>query len=176
MSSNLLGAGPKMTRPWESPGVEGCGREAGRQKCKQVIAGWCNAGNPRVCAEPHGILRERQLLYRGQRKRGKLPTGFKKRFRNQVFLWIMHYIQRDCRASLVAQLVKNPPANAGDVGSIQFWENPTCCGATKPMHHNCWACALAPRSHSYWTPCSREPTLCNQRSHHSEKPAACSEE
>ena len=32
MSSNLLGAGPKMTRPWESPGVEGCGREAGRQK------------------------------------------------------------------------------------------------------------------------------------------------
>ena len=39
-------------------------------------------------------------------------------------------------------------------------EGPTCCGATKPVHHNCWACALQPVSHSYWSPCSatREAT------------------
>ena len=29
-------------------------------------------------------------------------------------------------------------------------EDPTCLGATKPVCHNCWACALEPRSHSYW--------------------------
>ena len=23
-------------------------------------------------------------------------------------------------------------------------------GATKPVHPNCWACALEPRTHSYW--------------------------
>ena len=28
-----------------------------------------------------------------------------------------------------------------------IWEDPTCCGASKPMHHNCWACALEPGSH-----------------------------
>ena len=44
--------------------------------------------------------------------------------------------------SLVAQLVKNPPANAGDTGSIpglggsHVQEAPTRCGATKPTHHN----------------------------------------
>ena len=29
-------------------------------------------------------------------------------------------------------------------------EDPTCRGATKPVHHNYWACALEPASHSYW--------------------------
>ena len=28
-----------------------------------------------------------------------------------------------------------------------IWEDPTCCGASKPMNHNCWACALEPGSH-----------------------------
>ena len=30
------------------------------------------------------------------------------------------------------------------------WEDPTCCGATKPVHHNYWACALEPGNCSYW--------------------------
>ena len=30
------------------------------------------------------------------------------------------------------------------------WENPTCCGATKPVRHNSWACTLEPASHNYW--------------------------
>ena len=29
-------------------------------------------------------------------------------------------------------------------------EDPTCPGATKPMRHNYWACALEPASHNYW--------------------------
>ena len=41
----------------------------------------------------------------------------------------------------------------------QVWalvqEDPTCRGATKPVHHN-WACALEPASHNYWA-CALEP-------------------
>ena len=49
--------------------------------------------------------------------------------------------------------VKNLPANAGDTGSIPGLEDPTCHGAAKPVHHNCWACALEPGSCNYWRPC-----------------------
>ena len=39
------------------------------------------------------------------------------------------------------------------------WEDPTCRGATKPVHHNYWACALEPASHNYWAraPRARAP-------------------
>ena len=33
-------------------------------------------------------------------------------------------------------MVKNPPANAGDTGSISNWEEPTCQGATESVNHN----------------------------------------
>ena len=33
-------------------------------------------------------------------------------------------------------------------------EDPTCCGAIKPVRHNYWACALEPVSHNYWSPCA----------------------
>ena len=37
-------------------------------------------------------------------------------------------------------VVKNPSANAGDIECRRIqsliWEDPTCCRATKPMHHN----------------------------------------
>ena len=35
-------------------------------------------------------------------------------------------------------------------------EDPTCHGATKPVRHNYWACALDPTNHNYW---AREPQL-----------------
>ena len=35
-------------------------------------------------------------------------------------------------------------------------EDPTCRGATKPVSHDYWACALEPTSHNYW---AREPQL-----------------
>ena len=39
------------------------------------------------------------------------------------------------------------------------WEDPTCHGATKLVHHNYWACALEPTSHNYWSP--RAWSLCS---------------
>ena len=34
-------------------------------------------------------------------------------------------------------VVENPPANAGDTGSISLVrEDPTCCGATQPVRHS----------------------------------------
>ena len=39
-------------------------------------------------------------------------------------------------------------------------EDPTCRRATKPMCHNCWACALEPVSHNYW---ARMPQLLKPR-------------
>ena len=45
-----------------------------------------------------------------------------------------------------------------------MWQEPTCCGATNPEHHNHWACYLEPRSCNYWSPCVLEPVLSNRRS------------
>ena len=36
-------------------------------------------------------------------------------------------------------------------------EDSTCCGATEPGGHNCWACALGPRSCNYRSPRALEP-------------------
>ena len=62
-------------------------------------------------------------------------------------------------------------------------EDTTCRGATKPMHHNYWACTLEPTSHNYWArvpqllkPMCLEPMLRNNRSHRNEKPAHRNEE
>ena len=48
-------------------------------------------------------------------------------------------------------------------------EDPTCCGATKPMCPSYWACALEPTSHNYWAcmpqllkPAHLEPVLHNR--------------
>ena len=56
-------------------------------------------------------------------------------------------------------------------------EDPTCRGATKPMRHNYWACALEPARHNYWAHVPQllksarlEAVLHNKRSHRNEKP------
>ena len=58
------------------------------------------------------------------------------------------------------------------------WEDPTCGGATKPVHHNYRACTLEPASHNYQAhlpqllkPTCLKPVLRNKRRHHNEKPA-----
>ena len=80
-------------------------------------------------------------------------------------------------------MVKNPPVNAGDTGSIPGLEDPTCLGAAKPVRHNYWACALEPASHNYWArmpqllkPVRLEPVLHSKRSHHNGKPVHRNEE
>ena len=50
-------------------------------------------------------------------------------------------------------------------------EDPTCRGATKPVHHNYWA-----HMPQLLKPAHLEPVLHNKRSHHNEKPAHCNED
>ena len=61
-------------------------------------------------------------------------------------------------------VIKNPLAKAGTwVGSL-VREDPTCRGATKPVHHNYWA-----RVPQLLKPTCLEPVLRNKRSHRKEK-------
>ena len=53
------------------------------------------------------------------------------------------------RASLVVQWLRIHLAMLGSPVWSLVQEDPTCCGAVKPMHHTCWACALEPASHNY---------------------------
>ena len=48
---------------------------------------------------------------------------------------VIHSFSKYFWASLVAQVVKNSPANAGDMGLIPGQEDPTCHGATEPVCH-----------------------------------------
>ena len=80
-------------------------------------------------------------------------------------------------------VVKSPPADAGDTGSSPGPGRSHMRGATKPMRHNYWACALEPVSHNYWArvpqvlkPARLESVLCNKRSHRNEKPTHHNEE
>ena len=67
-------------------------------------------------------------------------------------------------------VVKNLLAIPRDTVWSLIQEDPTCLGATKPKHHNYWACALEPGNCSYWSLSALEPMLCDKRSHGNEKP------
>ena len=56
--------------------------------------------------------------------------------------------------SLVAQWLRICLPMQGTRVRALVREDPTCCGTTKPVHHNYWACALESVSHNYW---AREP-------------------
>ena len=66
-------------------------------------------------------------------------------------------------------VVTSPPARS------LVWEDPTCCRATKPMHHNHWLCP-EPGSRNYWSPSALEPELFDERNHCNEKPTSCNSE
>ena len=55
-------------------------------------------------------------------------------------------------ASLVAQWLRIRLPMQGIQVRTLVQEDPTCCGATKPVSHNYWACAVEPASHNYWSP------------------------
>ena len=71
-------------------------------------------------------------------------------------------------------VVKNLPVNGGDVGSIsKVQEDPTCLGASKPMHHNCWSpWAGEPVIHNYGAHmlCLLKPVHQEPMFHNREKP------
>ena len=68
---------------------------------------------------------------------------------------ILPRIKRDITGtSLVAQWLRIRLPMQGTWVRSLVWEDPTCHGATKPMHHNYWACALE---------LAREPQLLSPR-------------
>ena len=76
------------------------------------------------------------------------------------------------RTSLVAQWLRICLPMQGTQVPALVWEDPTCHGATKPVRHNYWACALESASHNcrahapqLLKPAHLEPMLCNKRSH-----------
>ena len=72
---------------------------------------------------------------------------------------------------LGGSVVKNPPANAGDMGLSLVREDPTSQGATKRVCHNYWA-----REPQLLKPACLELVLRNKRSHRNEKPTHHNEE
>ena len=62
-------------------------------------------------------------------------------------------------------VVKNPAANTGDTVQSVILQDPTRRGATRPVNHNYWACALESGGHNYWSPRATEPELHSRRSH-----------
>ena len=80
-------------------------------------------------------------------------------------------IKNGQRASLVAQWLRIRLPMQGTRVQALVWEDPTCHGATKPMCHKYWACALELVSHNYWArvPQLLKPT-CLEPVLHDEKP------
>ena len=128
-----------------------------------------------------------------------------KMFRNLVIVtqYIIFYLgdqynnsEKGDGTSLVAQWLRICLPTQGTRVRPLVQEDPTCRGATKPVRHNYWACALEPTSHNYWSPhalgptCRNywarelqllkpvhlEPMYRNKRSHRNEKPAHRNEE
>ena len=54
------------------------------------------------------------------------------------------------RASLVAQQIRIQLSMQETRVQSMVWEDPMCRGATGPVHCNCWACPLQPKSLNCW--------------------------
>ena len=91
-------------------------------------------------------------------------------------LMSIYLIRFLCRASLVVQWLRIHMPMLGTWVWALVREDPTYRGATKPMRHSYWTCALEPASHNYWAcapqllkPTHLEPVLHNKRSYRNEK-------
>ena len=73
----------------------------------------------------------------------------------------MNYITKSEKqisgTSLVAQWLRTRLPMQGTQVWALVQEDPTCHGATKPVCHNYWACALEPTSHNYWSHHAKSP-------------------
>ena len=110
------------------------------------------------------------LVWGGQGRRA-LRT-WSKRWSKAKQIWVgydMYHHHQQATKSLQLDFPGGPavqklPANAGDMSSVPGLGSriPHAGGGTKPMYRNYWACTL-------------ELRLCNERSHHSEKPVHSNE-
>ena len=89
--------------------------------------------------------------------------SFLKNTKNRITIWPSNpnpgHIPRENHnsktymwASLVAWWLRICLPEQGTQVQALVWEDPTCRGATKPMRYSCWACALEPANHKYWSP------------------------
>ena len=91
-------------------------------------------------------------------------------FLKKLFLFCQPIsILRVCGGFPSGSVVKNHLPNAGDAGSIPGLGRSTCCGVTKPMSNNYWACDLEPRNHNCWGLHALDPVF-HRWSHGNEKP------
>ena len=79
------------------------------------------------------------------------------------------------RGFLGDSVVKDPPANAEDMGLIPDLGRSRIPDhmvhkATKPVHHNYWTCALEAGYGNYCSPSALEPVLHNKKRRCREKP------
>ena len=65
-------------------------------------------------------------------------------------------VGHDWTTSLSLSLVGSAACQCRGHGLL-IREDPMCCGLTKPMHHNCWACALEPGSPRACAPQQEKP-------------------
>ena len=98
-----------------------------------------------------------------------MPTKFTVTNIISFFQWCKLSLKGRMGASLVAQWLWIRLPMQGTWVRALVGEDPSCRGATKPVHHNYWACALEPTSHNYWShvpqllkPVCLEPMLCNE--------------
>ena len=90
-------------------------------------------------------------------KKEPSPTVYKVKDENTLARHLQFNSTLCSQTSLVVQWLRVCLLMQGTWVWSLVQEDSTCCGATKPLHHNHWACALEPTHHS-------------KRSHHSEKP------
>ena len=120
-----------------------------------------------------------KLTYLENRKRltdieNKLMVTTQERWRRSIwslgFSYTILYIKR-IGTSLVAQWLRICLPMQGTLVRSLVQEDPTCCGATKPVYHNYWD-----RVPQLLKPACLEPGLRNKRSHCNEKPKNHNEE
>ena len=89
-----------------------------------------------------------------------------------TFIWTILLWMTILGTSLVAQWLRICPPKHGTQVRALVQKDPTCHGATKPVCHNSWACALEPMSHNYWacvpqllSPCATTTEACAPKAH-----------
>ena len=73
--------------------------------------------------------------------------------------------------SLVVQWLRIRPPMQGTRVRVLVWEDPTCCGTTKPVHTQLLSLRSRARAPQLLKPVCLKPVLRNKRSHRNEKPA-----
>ena len=152
---------------------------------------WCQSESQQEAGQWHSkAIANEGTLYRGvvsvwesQQGRSVTPSTCSARGENRLHGRGAAWEELWPGTSLVVQWLQIRLPTQGTRVRALVQEDTMCRGATKPVHHNYWACTLEPASHNYWgrvpqllKPACLEPVLRNKRSHCNEKPVHHNEE